>query len=88
MIALGRPVDGADAQRELLCLTGTYTGTLISRAQGFRLSPGDLDEAIQVLLRYDYAGRDAEGGALDTGFERVSVFRNGALNGVESCELS
>lgn len=88
MVALGRPVDGADAQRELLCLTGTYTGTLINREQGFTLSPGDLDEAIQVLLRYDYAGRDAEGGALDTGFERVSVFRNGALGGVESCELS
>lgn len=88
MVALGRPVDGEDAQRELLCLTGSYTGTLITREQGFTLSPGDLDEAIQVLLRYDYAGRDAEGGALDTGFERVSVFRNGALNGVESCELS
>ena len=43
--------DGEDAQRELLCLTGAYTGTLITRQEGFSLSPGDLDEAIQVMRR-------------------------------------
>jgi predicted metalloprotease len=87
LAALGKPVDGEDAQRELLCLTGAYTGSLITPQDGFSLSPGDLDEAIQVLLRFDYAGRDAKGGAVATGFDRVSLFRVGALQGVKACEL-
>lgn len=87
LASLGEPLDGDDAQRALLCLTGAYTGTLISRQQGFSLSPGDLDEAIQVLLRFDYAGRDASGKAVPTGFDRVSIFRTGALQGVDSCQV-
>lgn len=87
LAALGKPVDGEDAQRELLCLTGAYTGSLITPQDGFSLSPGDLDEAIQVLLRFDYPGRDAKGAAVATGFDRVSLFRVGALQGVKACEL-
>ncbi|MFI7678385.1 neutral zinc metallopeptidase [Actinophytocola sp. NPDC049390] len=87
LAALGKPLEGEDAQRELLCLTGAYTGTLITRQEGFSLSPGDLDEAIQVLLRFDYPGRDAKGDAVATGFDRVSLFRTGALQGVNACEL-
>lgn len=60
---------------------------LLTRQQGFQLSPGDLDEAIQVLLRFDYPGRDLTGKAVPTGFDRVSLFRAGALDGVESCGL-
>ncbi|HEX2130700.1 MAG TPA: neutral zinc metallopeptidase [Actinophytocola sp.] len=85
--ALGLPTDGEDAQRRLLCLSGTYTGELLARVDGFRLSPGDLDEAIQMLLRYDYPGRDSAGDAIDTGYDRVSVFREGTLDGLEACEL-
>lgn len=88
MSILGRPLDGADAQREVLCLAGAYTGTVLGRQQGFLLSPGDLDEAVQVLLRFDYAGRDGTGKAIATGFERVSVFRAGTLQGVDACKLS
>jgi predicted metalloprotease len=84
---LGKPLDGADAQRQVLCLAGSYTGTLISRETGFALSPGDLDEAIQVLLRYDYAGRDGAGQAIPTGFDRVSAFRTGTLQGAQACKL-
>jgi hypothetical protein len=84
---LGKPLDGEETQRAVLCLTGAYTGTLLTREQGFALSPGDLDEAIQVLLRYDYAGRDLAGNAVATGFDRVSLFRKGALAGIESCGL-
>jgi predicted metalloprotease len=87
LASLGKPIEGEDAQRELLCLTGAYTGTLITRQEGFSLSPGDLDEAIQVLLRFDYPGRDAKGDAVPTGFDRVSLFRTGALQGVNACEL-
>jgi len=85
--ALGKPLDGEAAQRAVLCLTGTYTGTLITRQQGFALSPGDLDEAIQVILRFDYPGRDTTGKALPTGFDRVSIFRAGAVQGVAACKL-
>ena len=84
---LGKPLDGEETQRAVLCLTGAYTGLLLTREQGFALSPGDLDEAIQVLLRYDYAGRDLAGNAVATGFDRVSLFRKGALAGIESCGL-
>lgn len=84
---LGKPLDGEETQRAVLCLTGAYTGTLLTREQGFALSPGDLDEAIQVLLRYDYAGRDVAGNAVATGFDRVSLFRKGALAGIDSCGL-
>ena len=84
---LGTPLEGEDAQRAVLCVTGAYTGTLLTRQRGFTLSPGDLDEAIQVLLRYDYAGRDLTGKAVATGFDRVSLFRKGALEGIQSCGL-
>lgn len=88
MSTIGKPLDGTDAQRQVLCLAGSYTGTLLARDKGFRLSPGDLDEAVQVLLRYDYAGRDGAGHAIPTGFERVSVFRAGTLQGVQACGLT
>ena len=68
-------------------MTGAYTGTLLNRETGFGLSPGDLDEAIQVLLRFDYPSRDTTGAAVATGFDRVSLFRAGALDGVSACEL-
>jgi predicted metalloprotease len=86
--ALSQPLEGEQTQRQLLCLAGSYTGVLLERTDGFALSPGDLDEAIQVLLRYDYPGRDGAGGAIATGYERVSEFRTGTLDGVEACELS
>jgi predicted metalloprotease len=87
LASLGKPLDGEEAQRALLCLTGAYTGSLITAQEGFALSPGDLDEAIQVLLRFDYPGRDLAGKAVPTGFDRVSLFRTGALQGVTACKL-
>jgi predicted metalloprotease len=88
MSTLGKPLDGADAQRQMICLAGSYTGMLLGRERGFTLSPGDLDEAIQVLLRHNYAGRDSAGQAIEAGFDRVSVFRAGTLQGVQTCGLA
>jgi predicted metalloprotease len=86
--ALGKPVQGEAAGRAALCLAGGYTGELLNRAESFELSPGDLDEAVLVLLRNDYAVRDAAGEpAADSGFERVRLFRGGALDGAQSCRL-
>ncbi|SHG03853.1 Predicted metalloprotease [Streptoalloteichus hindustanus] len=83
--ALGRPVRGEAAAKTALCLAGAYTGTVFGRREGFGLSPGDLDEAVQVLLGYDYGARDVHGEAIRSGFDRVESFRNGALGGPAAC---
>lgn len=88
--ALGKPIKGEAAGRAALCLAGGYTGELLNRTTtGFGLSPGDLDEAVLVLLRSDYAARDAGGeSAAGSGFDRVGLFRGGAIEGAQSCRLS
>ncbi|GAA2684303.1 neutral zinc metallopeptidase [Actinosynnema pretiosum subsp. pretiosum] len=89
LAATGKPVEGDGAAESALCLAGAYTREVFSRQQGFGLSPGDLDEAVQVLLAHDYAGRDAEGGsAVGPGFKRVEVFRTGVLEGLPRCGLA
>ncbi|MGM1063497.1 neutral zinc metallopeptidase [Saccharothrix sp. Mg75] len=86
MSQVGVDVEGEAAATGALCLAGSYTREVFTRQQGFGLSPGDLDEAVRVLLAYDYAARDASGGtSLDPGFRRVEVFRGGVLEGVGSC---
>ncbi|RZS39003.1 putative metalloprotease [Herbihabitans rhizosphaerae] len=85
LAAAGRPQEGPDAQRALLCLTGAYTGALLTGVGEFTLSPGDLDESIQVLLAYDYPGRDIAGNAISTGYDRLAAFRVGTLRGPGSC---
>lgn len=88
LAALGRSTEGDTAADAALCLAGSYTGDLLSRETGFGLSPGDLDEAVLVLLRYDYAVRDDEGDpAPGSGFERVDRYREGTLEGASSCDL-
>jgi predicted metalloprotease len=88
--ALDKPLTGRDAQRAVLCVAGAYSGQLLDKDPAtatYRLSPGDLDESVQVLLRYDYAARDVDGHAPETGFERVSDFRVGAVGGFTACKL-
>jgi predicted metalloprotease len=86
---MGKPQTGADAQRSVLCIAGAYSQKLLQAQDGdFFLSPGDLDEAVQVLLRFDYAARDLDGNAPETGFERVAGFRTGAVGGLKACELN
>ncbi|WP_132878888.1 neutral zinc metallopeptidase [Tamaricihabitans halophyticus] len=85
LAALDQPLRGEQAQRGALCLAGAYTSELLGRAQGFALSPGDLDETVQLLLTHDYPARDLDGAALDTGFERLAAFRVGVLDGTNSC---
>ncbi len=85
--AVGKPIEGQEAQESAVCLSGAFTGTLFESTQPF-LSPGDLDEAVQVLLDYDYAARDTGGAAIDAGFDRVMAFRRGFSDGVGKCGLS
>ncbi len=89
MAAVGVDLDGEEAAASALCLAGAYTREVFTRQKGFGLSPGDLDEAVQVLLAYDYAARDATGSAaLEPGFKRVEVFRGGVLEGTEACGVA
>ena len=84
LAAAGEPLSGPGAQRSAVCLTGAFTASLFEREQRF-LSPGDMDEAVQVLLNYDYVARDVDGGAVESGFERVSLFRQGFASGAREC---
>ncbi len=79
----GAPAGGAAA----VCLTGAYTARLTDPSSSFTLSPGDLDEAVQVLLTDDWAARDAAGRAdeAEDGFDRVARFRSGVRSGPSGC---
>jgi predicted metalloprotease len=85
--ALGLATVGPAAGAAAVCLAGAYTAALMEPGRGFTLSPGDLDEAVQVLVTHDWAARDAEGGAdsAEHGFYRVARFRAGLLDGPGSC---
>ena len=83
----GRATEGRAAGAAATCLAGAYAGRLIDSPGGFSLSPGDLDEAVQVLLAGDWAARDTAGDAdrADHGYERVARFRTGLLAGPAAC---
>ncbi|WP_243727136.1 neutral zinc metallopeptidase [Actinocrispum wychmicini] len=90
LAAMNKPLTGPDAQKAALCVAGAYSGELLNRKSDqptFTLSPGDLDEGVKVLLQNDYAARDADGNAPQTGFERVSEYRNGVVGGLKACAL-
>ena len=73
---------------QIVADSGAYTGAVFQRQDGFGLSPGDFDEAVTVLLRFDYAARDSKGeDAVDPGFERVARFREGVFEGPKKCGL-
>ncbi|MFC5996618.1 neutral zinc metallopeptidase [Pseudonocardia hispaniensis] len=87
LAAMAEPTTGASAGRTAVCLAGAYTGRLIDPSGTFGLSPGDLDEAIGVLLAADWAERDAAGEIepAEHGYERVLRFRTGLLAGPAGC---
>ncbi|MBW0093018.1 neutral zinc metallopeptidase [Pseudonocardia sp. KRD-184] len=85
--AAGSPVEGVEAGHAAVCLAGAYSGQLLVAPVDFRLSPGDLDEAVQVLLADDWAARDASGRADPTehGYERVARYEDGLRGGPAVC---
>lgn len=84
--ALGRPVVGG-AGGAAICLAGAYTARLIDPRGSFSLSPGDLDEAVEVLLTHDWADRGADGRTDPStdGYTRIDRFRAGLLSGSDRC---
>lgn len=85
--ATGAGTSGPGAGQAAVCLAGAWTGRLLGAPGPFALSPGDLDEAVQVLLTDDWAARDAAGTGDPGGhgFDRVDRFRTGLFDGPAGC---
>ncbi len=86
----GLSTDDGAATRSAVCLTGWYTAQWYAGAfddtLSIRLSPGDVDEAVQFLLTHGVEDRifpDVPA----TGFDLVGSFRLGVREGGESCDL-
>ncbi|MCV7434707.1 neutral zinc metallopeptidase [Mycolicibacterium bacteremicum] len=89
LAALERLGDESDERTSTLradCLAGGYTASVLlqNRAEtsSWSISPGDLDEGIKALLVFRGDGDSDRQGA---GFDRVRAFREGVINGAESC---
>ena len=89
LAAMTRANDQSDDKTQSLradCFAGAYTASVVlgnrSDTSSFRISPGDLDEAITALLVFRGDGDVDRQGA---GFERVRHYRDGVINGAESC---
>src|SRR3954447_24465631 len=80
---LGATVGRDDARRGAECLAGAWAANTSSS-----LSPGDLDEAVTVLVAAG-KGRSSEGQSdRGTAFERVAAFRVGFKHGPSKCVTS
>ena len=89
LAAMTRANDQSDDKTQSLrgdCFAGAYTASVVlgnrSDTSSFRISPGDLDEAITALLVFRGDGDVDRQGA---GFERIRHYRDGVINGAESC---
>ncbi len=89
LAALTRLGDESDEKTSTLrgdCLAGGYTASVIlynrPETSTYHISPGDLDEGIKALLVFRGDGDVERQGA---GWARVEAFRQGVINGAESC---
>jgi predicted metalloprotease len=89
LAALSRLGDDSDEKTSTLrgdCLAGGYTASVIlynrPDTSTFHISPGDLDEGIKALLVFRGDGDVERQGA---GWARVKAFRQGVIDGAESC---
>ena len=79
---LGKSVGTEAARKTAECLTGSWVASIAgtSASGASSLSPGDLDEAVTVLLSSNQGAQDR-----GTGFDRVAAFRSGFKQGAASC---
>jgi predicted metalloprotease len=75
---LGTTIGDDGARRGAECLAGAWTASLSSK-----LSPGDLDEAVTVLVAAGKGSTDR-----GTAFDRVAAFRAGFKHGPSKCVQS
>jgi predicted metalloprotease len=83
----GLSTDDGRATRSAVCLTGWYEAQIFNGAfSGVRLSPGDVDEAVEFLLAYGVSESvfpDVDA----SGFELLQAFRTGFLEGGTGCDV-
>jgi predicted metalloprotease len=89
LAALTRLGDESDEKTSTLrgdCLAGGYTASVIiynrPDTSTYHISPGDLDEGIKALLVFRGEGDVERQGA---GWARVKAFRQGVIDGAQSC---
>ena len=80
---LGQGIGTDQARRGAECLAGAWTASLSSS-----LSPGDLDEAVTVLVTAGKGAASREGGDRGSAFDRVAAFRAGFKHGPSKCVQS
>lgn len=84
----GLSTDSADGFQSRLCLVGSYAGAAFeataagepSPLGGLKLSAGDLDEAVMILIALGEEDKYISTYELDA-FERIDTFRQGVLEG-------
>jgi predicted metalloprotease len=84
--AVGIPLDDNTAGLRTACLVGAWAKSINQPNVAFRLSPGDLDEAISdLLLPTSLVAADVNGVRVDSSFARVAALRRGYLEGSKTC---
>jgi predicted metalloprotease len=84
---LGLSTDDEAATRSSVCLTGWFTSAFFDKElRTARISPGDIDEAVQFLLTYGTDPSVVPEVSL-TGFQLVDLFRNGFFEGAAACDV-
>ena len=84
LVAQGQDPTTKAFWNEANCRVGAWAGTMFDAddPENSQLSPGDLDESVRTILESSAKGASKTYG---TGFEQVSAFRAGVLNGVSDC---
>ena len=84
---LGLSTDDEEAARSAVCLSGWYAARVFQdQAGGTQVSPGDVDESVQFLLAFGNEPSVVPAADL-TGFQLVDLFRNGFVEGLDTCGL-
>jgi predicted metalloprotease len=84
---LGRSAHDSAAYRSSVCLAGWFSAAVSAgQLTSVTISPGDLDESVQFLLKY---GQDPKvlPGVDQSGFQLVDTFRKGFLQGAPACDV-
>jgi predicted metalloprotease len=84
---LGRSAHDSAAYRSSVCLAGWFSAAVSAgQLTTVQISPGDLDESVQFLLKY---GQDPKvlPGVDESGFQLVDTFRKGFLQGAPACDV-
>jgi len=87
---IGSPAAGLDRALLTDCLIGAWVDDITlgldrasERASTVATSPGDLDEALEMIIRLsDSSDGDAGNG---TAFDKIAAFRTGVLGGLSAC---